>query len=260
MKNQGLRRSFFLLAGLAAALALASHFFSGNRVVAEYVPNLLSEILGILLTVFLIDRVLRNHQEKEHERFRLTGLRQLKSPLYRILNLLLNMYKASIYGMPNPPPREAGDLLEDEFYHSLGFLDFSKDAPVFPDMSWFNYIHHECVEFKNGIDGVIGKFGMYFSPGTVELLMEIKESSLVSYLLNARSVLIVDRKLGVQRPYNMLGGEDFENMLKRFLEDYVRLVDIYNAGVDGEHRISCASFPWAEQIAPHLGSGRLSGT
>lgn len=65
-----LRNSYIALGALFAALVLLRLLFPGAEIVREYVPNLLSEITGILLTVFLIDRVIRANSDKEIAGFR----------------------------------------------------------------------------------------------------------------------------------------------------------------------------------------------
>ncbi len=252
-----LRNSYIALGALFAALVLLRLLFPGAEIVREYVPNLLSEITGILLTVFLIDRVIRANSDKEIAGFRAIGYRQLRNPLHRMTHLLMNMYKASLAEPPTPPPAEIGELEEGDFCAAVSFLDFSRSAPVFPEMSWFDYLHHECAGFRAEVDGVIGKYGIHFGPEVVDLATKVKDSGLLSYLIQAKSVLVVDEKLGTRRSYNMLGGQGFDAMVKEFLGDMTKLAELANRNLPKEHSVSSRDFEWKDHVAPALGSGRV---
>jgi len=252
-----LKDSYIALAALFAALALLRVLFPGAEIVKEYVPNVLSEITGILLTVFLIDRVIRANSDKEIAGFRAIGFRQLRTPLHRMAHLLMNMYKASLAEPPNPPPAEIGELEEEDFCAAVSLLDFSRSAPVFPEMSWFDYLYHECAGFRAEVDGVIGKYGIHFGPEVVDLATKVKDSGFLSYLIQVKSVLAVDEKRGTRRTYNMLGGRGFDAMVKEFLADMTRMTELTNRNLPKEQAVSLRDFVWKDHVAPELGSGRI---
>jgi len=73
--------------------------------------NLGTEITGILLTVWLIDAVIRGKEARDQERYRRIALQQLYVPLIRHLRLLSDMYKAS---MERKPDREISSLQDQK--------------------------------------------------------------------------------------------------------------------------------------------------
>jgi hypothetical protein len=78
--NGSLRMSYLLLALVAVACAA---FYIFLPLVLEgwrsFSLNMMTEVVGILLTVALIDAVIRRRQEKERMRYRSIALQQLLS-------------------------------------------------------------------------------------------------------------------------------------------------------------------------------------
>src|SRR4030067_744155 len=110
MKNL-LNRSYALLIAIALVFVYAYYKFKTIDIVRDFTPNLLSEIGGILLTVFLIDRVIRKYQDVETNKYKAIALRQLRAPLNRIYHLFGQMYKASTLALPEPSTKDSRFVL-----------------------------------------------------------------------------------------------------------------------------------------------------
>ena len=259
MKNL-LNRSYALLIAIALVFVYAYYKFKTIDIVRDFTPNLLSEIGGILLTVFLIDRVIRKYQDVETNKYKAIALRQLRAPLNRIYHLFGQMYKASTLALPEPSTRDFSGLFTDNFYNSIGFIDLSKPAPIMPEVNWIRYLDHHFTALKSDIDNIVEKFGVYLGADTVDLMMKIKDSRFVLLATQFKVIPELHKTLGVKYRYNLLQGPDMAKILRDFVDNYIILVQYYNGTVLERDRIRYDESLWNENLMPKLGSDRIDST
>lgn len=99
-----LRRSTYVLA--ATFIALLSAYLYSTRFGPDWLKdvslNVGTEVLGILLTVMLIDAVIRRKDQTERDRVVKVAFAQLRIGLQQHIGVLQSMYKASISHPPKP--------------------------------------------------------------------------------------------------------------------------------------------------------------
>ena len=96
--------------------------------------NVITEIFGIVLTIFLIDRVLRAREELDEKearrKYQTIALRHLRIPLINHLRMFTNILKAVSESAPQKSYGSVHDLFDNDYFTKLELLDFSKDAPL----------------------------------------------------------------------------------------------------------------------------------
>ena len=213
-----------------------------------------------MLTVFLIDALIRRNEERERKRVRRVAFQQLRIPLLHHLLVLHGMYKASI---PNPPeirPGEVRELFTDSYFVQLTFLDFSKPAPLSSavPLQWFDYLKMESEKFKAALGRTIEKYAVFLEGDSVEILETLINSSFISLLEQAPAIRDVDKREAFKRNYNLLAGQGIAELVREYANVFTRLVELYNLAVPGEQKLILGSDLWRNDIAPQFGSARIS--
>ncbi len=104
MKNF-LRNSYISLILLAFFLLLLYLKNPGTtHWLQDFTLNLMTEIIGILLVVILIDRVININQENERKKLQEIAFQQLRIPLLHHFTLLFNIFKSSVLEIVQYPP------------------------------------------------------------------------------------------------------------------------------------------------------------
>jgi hypothetical protein len=221
--------------------------------------NVGTEILGILLTVFLIDAVIRRNEEKERVMARSLAFQQLGLPLRHQLGVLHNLYKASITNPPEKPPVEVEELFSPSYFVQIAFLDFSKPAPLIAakPLQWFDYLKSESEKFRLALGRTIEKYALFLNIDEIELLEELINSSFLAMLEQAPAIRDVDGKEGFKRNYNLFGGQGMDDLVRRYTVSFSRLVRIYNS-IAPDRKLCVTSEMWRNDVAPQLGSARIA--
>lgn len=228
----------------------------------EFSLNLATQVIGILLVVFLIDRVISINQENERKKRQVIALQQLQIPLRRHFILLFNIFKSSIQVKPDKNYKHVSDLFDDTYFVQIAFFDFSKPAPVIPLDAWFNYLSRECSQFREALNRTIEKYSLYVESDIIDLMEETINSSFISFIIQAPAIQApaireVDTREGVIREYNLFGGQGTCDLVKEYTSLFSKLIESYNQNVPDEKRIKMTDDLWRNDVAPKIGSSRI---
>jgi hypothetical protein len=156
--------------------------------------NLGTEISGILLTVLLIDAVIRRKDAHDQKRYRRIALQQLRMPLFSHLLLLSGMYKASVERNPAREISNLRDLFSEDYFEQIAYFNVMGPSPAAlqllgpssvaggkkpPSIPWYQYLNSEVERFKEDLQRVVDKYAMYLDPETIDLLEQLANSSFV---------------------------------------------------------------------------------
>ncbi len=253
------RKSLLISCSVLAGLSLASFITyvvtSDQGRLKDVSLNLGTEILGILLTVALIDRVIRSNEKAERERYRAIAIKQLRIPLLHHLDVLLNIFKASIQSPPEKSYANVSELFDDDYFSQIGLLDFAKQAPVMGGIQWFEYLSYEFSKFKDGLGRTIEKYAPYLDSDSIDLMEQILNSSFLAYILQVPAIRATDQNVGFKRAYNMLFG--VQEMVVEYTDLFSQLVETYNRCAAEDKRLLVHDYFWSNNTAPLIGSGRI---
>ncbi|HEY9667073.1 MAG TPA: hypothetical protein V6C91_09720, partial [Coleofasciculaceae cyanobacterium] len=169
-----------------------------------------SEILGIFLVIFSVDRVIENEQIKERNKLESVAFLQLRRPLTCHFYLLFNMFKASITTKPDEDYENLSSLFDDVFFEQLALLDFSKPSPVFASIeaTWSDYLATECAQFKEALNRTVEKYGLFLQPELIDLIEEIINSPFMWLVFQLPAIRKLGRKTSVPDSYNLLARQE----------------------------------------------------
>lgn len=259
LKDNLLMLSCFIL--IVLSIGCFKMYFIGdeNSLAHELSLNIVAEVIGILLTVFLIDAVIKKKDTNERKKRESIAFQQLKYPIERHLRLLFDMYKSSITVRPNKSYDKVSYLFDEAYYSEIIFLDFSKRAPIAFETTWFIHLSIETEKFKKAIEKTLDKYSFYMESDVIDLMEKILDSSFIRFIITAPSIYELDLIDGDQNNYNLFAWfnviEDVRNYTRLILE----LVEHYNSKVSNDKKINdIINKFWDDDIAPYLGDARIN--
>ncbi|MEW6497451.1 MAG: hypothetical protein AB1589_33860 [Cyanobacteriota bacterium] len=218
-----------------------------------------SEIMGIFLVVFSVDRVIEMEQIKEKNKREAVAFLQLRRPLIRHLYLLFNIFKASTEEKPDKTYQTISDLFDDVYFEQLAFLDFSKPAPVFmsiDEANWSDYLYRECAQFKEALNRTVEKYCLFLQPEIIDLIEEIINSPFIWLVFQAPNIRKLGRKNNISDSYNLLARQEIRDLFKEYTIRVSELFEQYNKRVPEEKQLKLSDALWANDVPPKIGSGR----
>lgn len=221
----------------------------------DIVLNLGTEIVGILLTIGLIDRVIRSNQEAERKKYQALAINQLRIPLSHHLGVFMDMFKASITSAPERTYQRVSDLFDDDYFRNVAFLDFSKQAPVTGNIQWFDYLSYEFSKFKDSLSRTIEKYSPYLDLETIDLVEQLLNSNLMAFIAQAPAIREIDKREGFKRAYNLFW--EMQSIVKEYADVLSQLIEKYNQYAPDEKEIVIHSYVWSNNTSPQIGSGRI---
>lgn len=256
-----LRRSIILL--FTALISFVALFIFSDRF--DYAPikeislNVGTEIFGILLTVGLIDAVIRRKEQAERERIMKVAFAQMRPALQQHVTMLMSMYKASLSHAPSTLPLTFDTLFGQDYFVQIAFFDFSKPAPIMSvqPLQWFDFLHTEVEQLKASLTRTIEKYAAFLDADSVELLEALLASHLLSFLTQVRAVPQIDKKQGMRRDYNFFAGQGMAGLVRQHIDLITRLATISNKRLPEEKAIGINAGLWRDDIAPRFGSARV---
>jgi hypothetical protein len=214
-----------------------------------------TEILGILVTVILIDGMLNYNEKRKANTIQKIAIRKLGMPLRSHFDFLTKIYKATINAEINEKYDQYSDLFSERFYSQIKIFDFSKPAPVIPQKSWAHYTCTHFVDFKNTLDQIMDRYQLFLTPNTLDLIECITSSCFHTMMINCETVLIINENEKILPQNNNLFSEKVVvDSLKEHISLLSELIDIYNTNFP-ENKINI-NYDIFKANHPKIGSAR----
>lgn len=222
-------------------------------------------VVGAFFTVFLVDRVFRQRDQREKNRLQEIALEQLSQPLNSHLSFLTTLYVVSISELPDNLPGQYDDLFTEEYVESVQYLDFSEEASVMSktgSVTWLRYSASEFRKFKQEIGEIIGKYGAFMSSEGVRTLEQISSSEMMDVVIGAseRDFLKLSQALqlehSIEADLNIFFGERMERVVRDHIETVGQLIEYYeNSSLEltpvDQHSV------WRADHIPRVGDARI---
>lgn len=188
--------------GLVAALIVAIVIVQrspSDETVQRYGPNVVADLVGILLTLAVVERLLVWQQERAAWGLRNAVLRQVWRQLNSLTHMILFAYKAT--APPGSPEPTSLDLLLDYWQRTAGLLDFR--APYGPDgppRSWHQYAGEVVTRFEVGFRDVTDRYLPILGPDLPAAGEELLDTAVFSFLKHGPAIEQIDAQHGWNLP------------------------------------------------------------
>jgi len=245
--------TFFILIIL---ILFASYNIGGTKFNDFYI-NLISEIIGILIVVFLIERIISKFSENEKTRIIKIAISQLELPLRKHSSMFFEFFRASTLKKPKKEYKSFDELFNDDYYKTIKYLDFSFNAPIIyitnSKVNWYSYIGYEFNIFKDTLNKLLNKYASFFNSDKLMLIENIINSDFLRIIIQ-----ICEYSKHIKFAYdNMFGEEIAQEEMKKYLKSLSELINLYNETIKlQDKKIYIKEKYWQENEAPKFGSSR----
>lgn len=233
---QNVRRRRRLLASYAALLLttvaafVITQMFSRHALVARYGPNVATNLAGISLGVFVIDRLLEWRHRHELEPIRAAALRRLDPYIRSIVAMMTWTYSGARSPNEQPPSTLTGLL--DGWPETVRWLDVCKHSPV-PQQSWAEWLAASVAYWSDGISRVLDRHAEVLGVDLTSALEDLVESDQIVRLLRApgwhQAFLDSCRSGNELRPFEIwlapdnYGGTALAQKIRQVFESFARM-------------------------------------
>ncbi|WP_300565431.1 hypothetical protein [Flavobacterium sp.] len=253
-----LKKSYLIILGILISIIIL-YFKTSDSELKSFSLNLITEILGIFITVFLIDRAIQSREKKEKLKILQSAYIQFRNPVMKMLDFLITAYKASCDTKPEDLKFTYKQILStDEFYEAIKFLDFKNKAPITPTTNWSAYSAQHVRFLKDSFDKTIDKYAFVLDSKLINDMESLSNSRFLQILASAEIILQSDISMNHNRAnLNILANNHATKELKTFLKNIFELIEYFEKQ---SQKLSFWTYDqgiWGDNIAPKIGSSRV---
>lgn len=228
--------------------------------VARYGPNLVTELVGILVTLIVVERLLAWQRTRATAPVRRVALRQMWKNLNSLTHMLLFAYKAS--APPGSPQVTDFEALLSAWEREARWLDFRRPyGPDLPRRSWHVYAGEVATGFEQGVRDILDRYldvlGSELSAAAEDLIDE----PMFAFLTFGSAIERADQEYGIDQPrlsFMVQSVEDPEHdSLRNFALLLRRLHDAFERL--GGPQLTLDARLYEDHLSPMWGSARWDG-
>ena len=183
----------------------------------EFGLNFFTEMLGVAVTVFIIDRLIQNREERRNIPQKLAAYEDVRLYTSRYISFWTSAFRASV---PEKEPESIEEFFsENGMTKILQYLYMDSEPNVTPPRKWWDWIVNNAKEFKDNGDKLLDRHSHNLDPVAFGYVHQITESSFNNILLLSPSIRQSDNSTNFPR-VKILGSysmqppkEDFEAIL-----------------------------------------------
>ncbi len=251
-----------LILSLILALLIVLYIKTDNQTADDFSLNLITEIVGIFLTVILIDLVLKRREQKEKLDILKNTYSQYRRPAQRLLSYFASIYKASTTQKPNEWNTDYKTLLStQQFYEDIKYLDFLKPAPVIPTTDWVTYSQNQLTLIKSDLEKILDKYAFVLDSKIITDLEWIINHWLIQILSSGSSFKAADNSINLKRDNLCLlaiKSDDDTNDVKELINKVFEVAEKFKSITKEKNDIIYSDDMWRDDIAPKISDSRVS--
>lgn len=250
----------YALLGLALLIVVAIVEFSpSSSPVQRYGPDAVAELMGILVTLAVVERLLAWQRERAATPVRTVALRRIWYQLNGLVEMLAFAYKAAA-PPGSPEPTSLAQLLEN-WQREARFLDFRLPyGPTRPGHSWHQYAGQVLTNFEEGIRDVIDRYLAVLGSDLPAAAEDVIDSAVFKIVKHGPVIEQVDAEHGydIPRLSFWISSVDDPSLdsLTEFAELVARLVNAYDR-LGGHALTTLGAHLYREDVTPAWGSARI---
>ena len=255
--NKKLSTSWLLvliMTPLITILIFTVEFFSSKYDwVNNYGVNFITELIGIAITVLVIDRIIERNNNKKHLELAKPFYKKIKSYLEGLAQNFEQAAKWSIEKeIKTYPSRE--ELYSEQIMGNLKYLDFSNKYSKRLDL--YDYFYIEVSTNTRDIQIYVASLKLFLDDEYLSYLFSVTEHPFISSFLTAHTNKNNDtyKKLVLKSE----GDNIFfnrKNDITDFMKKYIKLVE-YHEKLTKQKLMVGTAFLWSNDFEPKFGQFR----
>jgi hypothetical protein len=231
-----------------------------NATVQRYGPNIVGSLVGILITVVVVERLLSWQRQRDATPIRAVALRRIWYQLNGLTQLLLFAYKASS-ARGGPEPTALEPLLEN-WAREARLLDFRRPyGPDGPPRSWHQYAAEVLTRFEDGFRDVIDRYLGVLGPELPAAAEDVIDHPVFQVVKNGPAIERFDAANGIDLPRLSFDVRSVEDPTRDSLTDLASRIVKAHEAYDrlGGPPLTLDARLYDDAISPGWGSARFEG-
>lgn len=163
----------FLLC-LFCFIGLFLWIFFGEKGLGGFGLNFFTEMLGVVITVLLIDYILKSRRTKEKIPKRIAAYRDISIYVNRYHQLWVDLYHNTV---PDPTPSTIEEFFTNEVFRKImEQLDLNSQYNIFPPMTWWKYMPYKANELHQLGNKILNRYSDFLQPDIFWAVHQLTES------------------------------------------------------------------------------------
>lgn len=182
------RKAIWILGLGAVAALIVRELLGGSWWVDDLMPNLATEVFGILVTVLIIDRALELRRLARNRELAVIASRKLLRSVTHIGSCFAEMIHASLWPTDEQRPSSLISVLTGQNAGYLVRLDLSRSAHVVPEVAWVDWAADVLASEKERLGQLVRSYLAYLPTQVVAAMEAIEDDTVVSFLPRFREM------------------------------------------------------------------------
>jgi hypothetical protein len=167
-----MKPAFVVLVLFFVGAVSADYFFGDIAWVQRFVPNFASEMIGIILTLALVQRLLQRQERARRLRGSIGAFRRAGRALSGLAGAWARLIKGAWAGS-GAPPRELGGLFSPHVTEQIMYLDPAAPLVTHDAVSCSRWLAAEVAAARKGLEDVLVGYSGLLDPAYAEALDEL---------------------------------------------------------------------------------------
>lgn len=167
--------AIFLVIGLLAIASYLAWKF-GDDDWKDFGLNTFTEVLGIGVTVFLIDQLLKNQERRKRRPLEIAAFQDVQSFVNGLATHWINVYNWSGKNemAPPPPPSSTTEFLTPSYFEAIRQrLNLDAEACVFPKRTWWEYLPQCEKQYRELGEKILERHAASLDPHAYQLVHKV---------------------------------------------------------------------------------------
>ncbi|ACK70368.1 hypothetical protein PCC7424_1937 [Gloeothece citriformis PCC 7424] len=237
-----LRKTYLILIGLLLIcflIALIIH--SSNNWLQDFSLDIASEIIGILLVIFAVDRVIDAEREKKDKKKERVAMQQIKQPILEHFSVLMETFNKIKTECNNSNLEDLSNIFDrlnnqelSDFSGSLKNQDHLLYSIENDNIDWLDYLSQECRTTQESLNRTVEKYSLFLQPRLLRTIEEFVNSPFLRLIVDYQDKLKSVDKLDkfTQNYQDLFENPDFILLLKQHLIKFFKLIKLFNKNID----------------------------
>lgn len=135
---------------------------------SDFGLNFATEIIGVLITVYIVDYLLKSREEARLAPMRVIVYQEISVLTNRFMGLLFELYSESV--IENPPETVQGFIEENCIYKALLYSSIDGEPRISPPNTMSKYLSSKAIDFEDRAQKILDKYSNFMSPKIANIL------------------------------------------------------------------------------------------
>lgn len=183
LKNRNMkdRAKYVLPMILMFLIILGILAWQKTKSLSEFGLNFSTEMIGVFITVYIVDYLLRSREEARLVPMRIIVYQEISLLTNRCMGLIFELYSESV--KENPPSTVKEFIDSDCIQKALYYTSIDGKPRIDPPQSMAHYLASNAVDFENRAEKILDKYSTFMSPEIANILHKaFVESTLISIM------------------------------------------------------------------------------